>query len=364
MKKLLTLLILLIAFQGFAQEVVRKLVVQGQVIDLAANPLFTQNFVYNNTAGDFTVTTEAETTIIQLDRTTNIDVILPASPSLGDSYTFQQMGEGKLQFNVNDKAVANTLRTNKEGAVVQAIYDGTDWNLFGSVEQYSAFVNAYEDASLKAYFEADDIEEADAYAVTSWGATNNAYLLNAPAGNEPELNIRPDGAREVVFTAANSDYLVMDADHADINFNPGSDEYTIIVAFGNVSPGATQVLFGKREYSSANSQFGVGTNSSGDNMTLSIGGGSTNIPSAKPDVADGFWVLRRDASGVDLIVNGVEIISNYAAGTTVRAEKWQLSGRGNIANQPADMAVKAFALYNTALSDAKITEIYNQEAGL
>ena len=313
-----------------------------------------------NKTTDFTLS-DSDVQAQVLNIVTNDSIVVTVNPASLTEFGFVKLVvEGTGKAIVEGATNGDYVSASGEGSTIGLrVKDATKTVVLDShnYTAYAPVVDAYQDASLVAKFSADDLAVGT---IADWPDGTATYNFSTQASaNNPSVTSRVDGRQQVEFASVNSETMVMDADYAALDFDYNTTEYTIVIAFGDVVPANSQALFTKGQF--GDYQVGIATNTSGDNMTLGLSGTNTTISAQRPNVADGVWVIRKDAGGVDLIINDVEIITNATEGTTDYTDVWQLAGRAGLVNYLADVSFKTIAFYSSAISNAKVTDIYNQE---
>lgn len=200
-------------------------------------------------------------------------------------------------------------------------------------------------------------ESIDASAVSEddpigeWTDLANGYDATS-ATNQPQLHIE-GGERQVDFVKANTDFLSIP--HANTNFIPGTDTFTIIVKIADFRDQRYPFMKGQINIASSG-QYGMELYST--YAYFVIGGTRHYYDTTYVADEDIYFMVVRD-DGMDVYKNNAKILDNVSVGTNTTTNDLILGASYLGATQNFDGALSYFLMYNDELTPSELTDIYN-----
>ncbi|MEO0573040.1 MAG: fibronectin type III domain-containing protein, partial [Bacteroidota bacterium] len=206
----------------------------------------------------------------------------------------------------------------------------------GNVSAYTANINVsttapssdpFVAASPVAYYSPASIDPSvttEGNSVTVWNDEINAYNGTSAGGAAPTLNISPGGQRQVRFNGTDSWFNV--GQIAAMNFQGGTDEFTIVVQLGE-NPGTQGSWFTKAGASSGSRQYTLYNPSTGDDVQYLVGGTGVSVDN---NLSGGdLIILEVTTTDATLSINGVDVITGGAIGTATESQDINIGARTN-----------------------------------
>jgi len=207
-----------------------------------------------------------------------------------------------------------------------------------------------------AYWNANDLA---AGAFTTWTDQVGGYVFQ-PITTAPIVQDRGAGVLEVSLTNGTDDALRLPSAVAALNYNVLTEQPYVIIHFGDepIPINISRYLFGDNEVAT-NNTFAISSNSSGDNMTLRVGGGSFNLPLMRPLIADSFVVIRVVGTVTEVWLNN-SLFATYTNVSNVGTGQWTLGNRPTNPQTPAlDVSYRKFILGKGGITTTEMTDLYN-----
>lgn len=187
--------------------------------------------------------------------------------------------------------------------------------------------------------------------ISEWTDLANGYDATS-ATNQPQLHIE-GGQRQVDFVKANGDFLSIP--HANTNFIPGTDAFTIIVKVADFRD--QRHIFMKGQINiSASGQYGIEAYSTYAYFVI----GGTRHYYDSTYITDGdiiAMVIRTD--GMDVYINNTKVLDDVSVGTTTTTNNLMLGSSYQGATNNFDGIVSYFLMYDAELTPTELTDIYN-----
>lgn len=210
-----------------------------------------------------------------------------------------------------------------------------------------------------AYFNAKNLGLADGASVTSFTDPVNGYDLSQHGGAPTFDNTL--GYDQVIHDGVD-DGLDMALNHADLNFDPTTDSFCIILHLGDVDIDNFLSYIIHKGSTGTSAQFWIRTASSGNNINFRAGGDSENYAQRSNINTndEAFIVIRRDAGNIDYYLDDVLLGSETAAAAGTETETWAIGCRsGSAGNSAQTMSWRKWVFFDFAPSLAWLTERYN-----
>lgn len=252
--------------------------------------------------------------------------------------------------------------------ITSGTFDGTDYNATGFDRATVTFMykpaaaaqipSSVDIASLVSYYDAETLG-AQSSNISAWNDLKNSHNAIAPSGGEPTVNIS-GGKKEVSFDGTN-DYLVI-AEHADFDFTPGTDEFTIMVEIGSTLP-TDGYFFNKGVSDPSLRQYGLGVLNTEYDYFVNMGGTYFQKNTNHTTQAGEVLFVRVTTTQVQLVLDG-QTDSDNISGTANSIGDLIIGARRNSGNTGGaffyDGSIRKIVIWNEALSDTKISEIRTQ----
>lgn len=141
----------------------------------------------------------------------------------------------------------------------------------------------------------------------------------------PELHITGGGQRQVTFDGT-EDYLTWQADGGTMDFVPGTDDFFIIIKFGEgtVATSNSGCFVCKSTGTSATRQYQIEQTSSN---VLAVWIGGTNIPIGTNNPAANDLIIVNVSATADVYYNDTQPGSNETIGTNTTSQAVEIGGR-------------------------------------
>lgn len=197
--------------------------------------------------------------------------------------------------------------------------------------------------------DASAVSEDDA--IAEWTDLANGYDATS-ATNQPQLHIE-SGQRQVDFVKANADFLSIP--HANTNFIPGTDEFTIIIKIADFRGERYPFMKGQINIASSG-QYGMELYST---YAYFVIGGTRHYYDATYVADDDIFAMVIRTTGMDVYQNNVKILDNVSVGTNTTTNDLILGASYLGATQNFDGIVSYYLMYNAELTPTELTDIYN-----